>query len=175
MAEEWIKVIEIGRVENLVKEKYLIDFAQKEWEEILEQYGIKYKLDIEEGTEHIVDGRRHLSLKKRYILGLYTTKENIEQMKSIINEVESAQIVTPPELEEIEEIEEENVLPEKISKYFFSILMILLIIFEIGMIIYLSKEKNMVPLYIVMGIAIIIQLYCIKSINKKKKRNKNEQ
>ncbi len=176
MEEEWIKVLEIGRMENLVKEKYLIDFAQKRWEEILKQYEIKYKLDIEQGTEYIGDGRRQHSLQKIYILGLYTTKENIEQMKSIIKDVENAQSEIPPELQEIdEEDENENVLSEKISNYFVTILMILLIILEIGMIIYSSKEQNMMPLYIVMGIAIIIELYCIKIINQKKKRNKDEQ
>lgn len=181
MEEQWIKVLEIGRMENLVKEKYLIDFAQKRWEEILKQYEIKYKLDIEQGTEYIGDGRRQHSLQKVYILGLYTTKENIEQMKSIIKDVENAQSEIPLELQEIdEEDENENVLSEKISNYFVTILMILLIILEIGMIIYsihqkTSKEQNMMPLYIVMGIAIIIELYCIKIINQKKKRNKDEQ
>lgn len=176
MEEQWIKVLEIGRMENLVKEKYLIDFAQKRWEEILKQYEIKYKLDIEQGTEYIGDGRIQHSLQKIYILGLYTTKENIEQMKSIIKDVENAQSEIPPELQEIdEEDENENVLSEKISNYFVTILMILLIILEIGMIIYSSKEQNMMPLYIVMGIAIIIELYCIKIINQKKKRNKDEQ
>ncbi len=176
MEEKWIKVLEIGRMENLVKEKYLIDFAQKRWEEILKQYEIKYKLDIEQGTEYIGDGRIQHSLQKIYILGLYTTKENIEQMKSIIKDVENAQSEIPPELQEIdEEDENENVLSEKISNYFVTILMILLIILEIGMIIYSSKEQNMMPLYIVMGIAIIIELYCIKIINQKKKRNKDEQ
>lgn len=176
MEEEWIKVIEILRVENLIKGKYLIDFAQKEWEEILKPYEIKYKLDIEQGSEYIGNVVRQYNLKKVYMLNLYTTKENIDQMKSIIKDVENAQLETPPELQEIdEEDNNEEVLPEKVSKYFFTILMILLIIFEIGMMIYFFKEKNTIPSYVVMGIVIVGELYCIKIINSKKKRNKNEQ
>ena len=104
MEEEWVKVKEILRVNNIVKQKTVIEFIQKDWKEILDQYKIKYKLEFVQDTEY-VNGKR--SIDKVYILNLYTTKEYLQQMKTVIIDYENAQLEIP---EELREIDEENLV-----------------------------------------------------------------
>lgn len=173
MEEEWIKVKEIQRVSNLVKEKRIIDFVQREWKELLDQFKIKYKFDIVLDTEYIEGIRSAASMNQVYILSLYTVKEDLEQMKRIIFEYENAQSEIPEELRDIDEEEEhEELKPMKVSKYFFNILIILLIILEISLVIVSKESSNSidVDIYILIAILIIVELYLIIVVNKKKRK-----
>ena len=187
MEEKWIKVREIVRVSNLIKDKNLVELEQKEWKEILEQYKIKYKFEITQDTEYVQGGiRSAVNMQKVYILNLYTTKEYLQQVKSIIHEYENAPLEIPEELKEQEEnnfeldeeerIEDEyeDLVPIKISKYFFAILMLLLIILELGLVIVSEKSIKNIEVYILIAILIIMELYVIVKSNKKKRKNKNE-
>ncbi|MGN1297923.1 MAG: hypothetical protein ACI4VH_05865 [Clostridia bacterium] len=187
MEEKWIKVREIVRVSNLIKEKNLIELEQKEWKEILEQYKIKCKFEITQDTEYVRGRRSAVNMQKVYILNLYTTKEYLQQMKSIIHEYENAPLEIPEELKEQgeednselddeERIEEEyeDLVPTKISKYFFIILMLLLIVLEVGVVIVSEKNSNNIEVYVLIAILIIVELYAIVKLNKKKRKKKNE-
>ena len=100
MEEEWIKVREIVRVSNLIKDKNLIEFGQKDWREVLEQYKIKYKFEITQDTEYVRGRRSAVNMQKVYILNLYTTKEYLQQMNRVIYEYENAPLEIPEELRE---------------------------------------------------------------------------
>ena len=175
MEEEWVKVKEILRVNNIVKQKTVIEFIQKDWKEILDQYKIKYKLEFVQDTEY-VNGKR--SIDKVYILNLYTTKEYLQQMKTVIIDYENAQLEIPEELREIDEesVEDENegLQPVKFSKYFFNFLIILLIIFEVVVMLISEKSSDNKPAYVIMTVLIIVELYSIVSFNKKKRKDNNE-
>lgn len=174
MEEKWIKVREIQKVFNLVKDEEIINFSQKEWEEIIKQYKIKYKFDIIQKTEYRQVGRLKSHLQSVYVLCLYTTKEDLQEMRRIINDIDNAELQIPEELkEEIEEKEEETEI-QKRSRYFFIILMIILIIFEIMIIIFTEKDSEIVK-YIVIAIFILIEVWAIKiNLKKEKRGNKNE-
>lgn len=186
MEEKWIKVRDIVRVSNLIKDKNLVELEQKEWKEILEQYKIKYKFEITQDTEYVQGGiRSAVNMQKVYILNLYTTKEYLQQVKSIIHEYENAPLEISEELKEEEnnfeldeeeriEEEYEDLVPIKISKYFFAILMLLLIILELGLVIVSEKSIENIEVYILIAILIIMELYIIAKLNKKKRKNKNE-
>ncbi len=174
MEEEWIKVREIQQVLNLVEDREVINFAQKEWEEIIKQYKVKHKFDIIQKTEYRELGRLKSCLQSVYVLCLYTTKEDLQEMRRIINDLENAELQIPEELrEEIEEIEEkeEETEIQKRSRYFFIILMIILIIFEIVMTIFTEKDSEIVK-YIVIAIFILIEVSVIKINLKKRKKRK---
>ena len=173
MEEEWIKVKEIQRVSNLVKEKRIIDFVQSEWKELLDHYKIQYKFDIVQDIEYIEGIRSESYMNQVYILSLYTVKEDLEQMKRIIFEYENAQFEIPEELRNTDEEEEtEDLKPMKFSRYFFNILMILLIILEISLVIVSKESSNSidVDIYILIAILIIVELYLIIVGNKKKRK-----
>lgn len=178
MEEEWIKVREIVRVSNLIKDKNLIEFGQKDWREVLEQYKIKYKFEITQDTEYVRGRRSAVNMQKVYILNLYTTKEYLQQMNRVIYEYENAPLEIPEELREQgeEKIEDgyEDLVPIKVSKYFFVILMILLIILEVGLVIVSEKSSENIEVYVLIAILIIVELYAIVKLNKKKRKKKNE-
>lgn len=179
MEEEWIKVKELQRVSNLIKERRIIDYMQEEWKELLEQYKIKYKFDIVQNTEYVCGGMRSaVNMQKVYILNLYTTKEYLQQIKSIIDEYENATLEIPEELKKVEEekIEEEyeDSKPMKVSKYFFTTSMILLILLEIGLILISEKSSDNRVGYILIAILIIVELYSIVGLNKRRGNNRNE-
>ena len=92
MEEKWIKVREIQKVFNLVKDEEIINFSQKEWEEIIKQYKIKYKFDIIQKTEYRQVGRLKSHLQSVYVLCLYTTKEDLQEMRRIINDIDNAEL-----------------------------------------------------------------------------------
>lgn len=170
MEEKWIKVREIQQVFNLVKDKEIINFKQKEWEEIIKQYKVKYKFDIIQKTVYRQLGRLKLHLQSVYVLCLYTTKEDLQEMTCILKDIEKAELKIP---EEVEEKQEETEI-QKQSRYFCIILMILLIIFEI-MIMIFTEENNEIVRYIIIAIFIIIELFAIKiNLRKGKIGNKNE-
>ena len=187
MEEEWIKVREIVRVSNLIKDKNLIEFGQKDWREVLEQYKIKYKFEITQDTEYVRGRMSAVNMQKVYILNLYTTKEYLQQMNRVIYEYENAPLEIPEELreqgeekdfglDEEEKIEDgyEDLVPIKVSKYFFVILMILLIILEVGLVIVSEKSSENIEVYVLIAILIIVELYAIVKLNKKKRKKKNE-
>ena len=103
MKEEWIKVCRIITVDNLVTSKEFVDNTIEIWKELLDNYKIKYKFDIEQGTEYF-DGIREIQyIDKVFSIYLYTTKEELPRMKSIIKEYENAKFEVPEELKSLEE------------------------------------------------------------------------
>ena len=103
MKEEWIKVCRIITVDNLVTSKEFVDNTIEIWKELLDNYKIKYKFDIEQGTEYF-DGIREIQyIDKVFSIYLYKTKEELPRMKSIIKESESDKFEVPEELKSLEE------------------------------------------------------------------------
>lgn len=170
MKEEWIKVSKIIETDNLANE--ITNNIIKNWEELLNSYNIKYKFDIEESTRYF-QGHRGQYLDKVYIMYLYTVKEDIQRAKQIISDFENAKSEIPDELKEVEE-DDTKIKPIKVFNYFFSILVILLIILEIGIMIITKDDINNKGIYILMAVIIISELYSIYYINKRKRKKNNE-
>ena len=173
MEKEWVKVDYLIKITNLVAGKEVVDNTIKEWKEILEGNNINYKFDIEQETEYF-NGFRGQYLNKISVLYLYTTKDEVQRMKEIINEYNNSKSEIPNELKQQEEDSDEETKPIKVAMFIFKILITLLIIFEISiMIIFKDSIKNN-QIYIFMSIIIIGELYIIFGGNKKKRKNKDE-
>ena len=52
--------------------------------------------------------------------------------------------------------------------------MILLIILEVGLVIVSEKSSENIEVYVLIAILIIVELYAIVKLNKKKRKKKNE-
>lgn len=170
MEKEWIEVAELQRVKNLVTEEETINESKKMWDEILKQYNIDYKFEIVEDTEYSMEDVRFKGqLQNVYILKIYTTKENLKLIKSIIHEYAQDYKKEEPKREEYEENEYEPA-GVKFGRYFIIIVMLLALILEIGLMV--SAKEAEVSGYVAIGIFIIIELYIIKKFSKKRGKKK---
>ena len=173
MEEEWIKYKELMEVNELVTQEETLKEEKKIWEEILKNENFEYKFKIEEITKDKEFSRYKGTLRKLYVLNLYIKEKDIKKVNEFFDELNKKE-AKKCELEEKERIrineEYENLLPRKIGKWFITLLMILLIILET--IIIINNLKNMIvedTTNIVMGILIIIEIYKIFRVWKRKK------
>lgn len=175
MEEQWVKVAELQRVSNLVNEKDYIDNVKEQWTEILEQYKVKYKFDVTQGTEYKAASRTKGALQTVYILNLYTTKGDLQKVKGIINEYENSSSELPPELlenneEKYTKYEENELMQQKLSRYFISAIMLLVIAITIGIMVSIEYDSNNIVGYILGFIFICIAIYVLIRVNYKKMR-----
>ena len=169
---EWVKVKEIARVHNLVKEQYIIDNTKKEWDDILKDDNIEFKYEIFETTEYTSEKSRTQygsQLTKIYVLELYIKKEYLTKVEEIILNLNKVlkDIEEPWELQEAIEDDENEKQKIKLSNIMFVLFMIVLIGIQIAICVGCINDKGGVGLAVCMGIFIIFELLLTRAALKK--------
>lgn len=174
--ENFVKITTLMSTENFSNDEKYFDEARNMWKKILKEENLDYKFKIEEGIEYTPFSRIKGKDRKVYNLNLYAKLENKEKILKIVNRYnEENRVRENDEIEqEIINEEYESIPERKFGKYFVTILMIVLIVFEI-MIRFSTfrNEKDMLS-DILLTIFILVEIFIIVRVWRKKgKKRKN--
>lgn len=178
MEENWIKVREINAVKDLSTQEYVLKQEKEFWKEILENEKFEYKFKIEEKQEYFEGSRTKGPLQTIYVLSLYAKENDLKELNKFLENIEKEEKLNI-EKENNEEdnvnTEYEDLVPRKFGKYFVTILMIILIIFELMIIVYSFEETPGISEYIILVLFIITEIFMILKMWIGKKRKKNNE
>lgn len=158
--ENWIKVVEINRLNKLEENMEIYHPI----EELLKENNINYKYKIEEGLNY--DETTNIKcIKNIFFVNLYVESKNEKRVQQIIEEYEKANFVEEELLEELIDAEDEI-----IQKTILAILLPYIYVILFGIIVIILSFANfedMISRIIGTVVAVIIIIYAIKSIIQK--------